>query len=66
MSNKLKPCPFCGNLPELVDKCDGEHDGGCFDIFCKTEGCYLELGGDYWFKMEEIPELINLWNKRNA
>lgn len=51
---KLKPCPFCGQKPEILG--DGTHD--VFGVHCKQ--CDYELG--YFDTTEEAAEA---WNTRS-
>lgn len=55
MSDKLKPCPFCGQNPEILG--DGTHD--VLGIHCLH--CDYELG--YFDTAEEAAEA---WNTRKG
>lgn len=35
MNEELKPCPFCENIPSLMESDKGS------DIYCTTDGCYI-------------------------
>lgn len=51
---ELKPCPFCGGIPEI---CGGGGEEGYFWVYCFS--CGAEMKGD------EIKEkAIEAWNRR--
>lgn len=50
----LKPCPFCGEMPE-IHNCDGETMIRCENIHC----IYVAAG---WYGNEE--QAIEAWNRR--
>ena len=52
MSNKLFPCPFCGEEVEVL-----EHSNR-FTVRCKNKKCFLK---NFWYKKEELTEV---WNTR--
>ena len=57
MENELKPCPFCGNIPELEVWNDGEdmnYKVNCTHCFCQT----------YYEDSEE--EAVQMWNRRDV
>lgn len=54
MSNKLLPCPFCGNGVEIQEKrC------GFYAILCEHKGCQTEM------LSSDRDDLINKWNTRS-
>ncbi len=57
MSNKLKPCPFCGGKPNLYK---GEN-GGFFHL-CMIDGDAMVKIESRYFRSEE--EAIKVWNRR--
>lgn len=64
MSNKLRPCPFCGNVTPRVKyyKADGERLFiGRYAVLCdyRTGGCGAESG---WYHSPE--EAAAMWNQR--
>ena len=56
---KLKPCPFCGKDPFLLEREDFTQES--WDICCGTKDCLLEEGADWYSPKNEI---IDKWNKR--
>ena len=56
MSDKLKPCPFCGNENIEIDSRDLDRRVICHK---GKGGCGAEIG---WFT--SIIELRKAWNKR--
>lgn len=60
---KLKLCPFCGGKALLIKKDKNAPDNyPVWDIECKTEGCYLFCGADWWCYKKEA---IYMWNMRD-
>lgn len=57
MSDKLKPCPFCGGLAEIVEIDEGENAGGSC-VCCTT--CLASSNVDFGFK----ENFISNWNRR--
>lgn len=55
MSNKLKPCPFCGEEATVVACCEG------YVVECNNENCACVYGGNMTLTRNEV---IKLWNKR--
>jgi len=55
MSNKLKPCPFCGDKPVYED------DGSCINISCC---CHMYMQKYDIFYEVGKPELKNFWNEK--
>lgn len=56
MSNKLKPCPFCGGETR-IETCN---DNGAFCVSCYR---FYECGAtQYWYDFE--AEAIAAWNRR--
>lgn len=78
MSITLKPCPFCGQVPELVAT-NTDIGGGdfckVFLIWCKTKNCIIirvtELGesgykqGDTQTNEQAEQKVITRWNTRS-
>ncbi len=72
MSEQLKPCPFCGNIPyiEKIPLWHGSHGYyGCFkfDIHCDKCGCTVNLGKNntiYTDEKQALNNAINAWNRR--
>lgn len=64
-NSKLKPCPFCGNKPEIFNKTSleftDEEPDNIWDIRCGTIGCYLENGAD---RYEFANDVTKMWNER--
>lgn len=54
MSNKLKPCPFCGGKASVKDYLKVKYAVGC-----DTGGCLASL-----FPYDTIEEAIAAWNRR--
>lgn len=54
MTDKLKPCPFCGRIPEL------RHDDDGFSyIVCANDNCYVKTDG---YLNDDTA--IKAWNTR--
>ena len=74
--DKLKPCPFCGEVPHIEKKplwrtVNGIFHGyyGCFeyDISCHKCGCKVPLGKNdtvYRSDDEAKKNAIEAWNRR--
>ena len=56
MSNKLKPCPFCGGEAVMTYSNKG------FQIFCDNEDCILNALEMYNKNTED--EAVEAWNNR--
>ena len=65
----LKPCPFCGRIPEIQEDSrwprHGKYAGkrvDAFEVVCKNMGCVI-CGADnvYFLSAEEAAEA---WNRR--
>lgn len=71
MSEKLKPCPFCGTEVELK-RYPLRDSPGChiFSIHCEKCGCRIRLGryGEthtlYISEKEAMNNVIKAWNTR--
>jgi hypothetical protein len=60
----LKPCPFCGAMPEIFRSDNDDDDKfSRYDIRCNTIDCYLEDGADWTLPKDE---LVSMWNRRKA
>ena len=59
MSEKLKPCPFCGSPGWIQTSLDGKKI-----VECQSQICTAGLGSDCW---QETPEeAAKAWNTRVA
>ncbi len=58
MSEKLKPCPFCGGEVETI-----EQDDGSWAVECYFDRCYITV---HFGVREQRSEsgIIKAWNKR--
>ena len=54
MSEKLKPCPFCGQIPKVLGKF-------YFCISCENPDCMKKPETRYY---HEIENAVIAWNKR--
>lgn len=74
---ELKPCPFCGNVPEIVLKSYGHQAEGFKQshmIWCPKCGCtfnrYFDsvfnrnIDGEFIIKEDGLKKAINAWNRR--
>jgi len=43
---QLKPCPFCGELPEIEVAQGGAEDVACFNVHCLTQPRSLGIAGE--------------------
>ena len=59
MSDKLKPCPFCGGKPRIGVVLDNRRNIMVYSPKCM--GCSAEIG---WFDSE--AEAITAWNARDG
>ena len=58
MTEKLKPCPFCGGEAELT-----KHLNDLYSVQCNTTECYMEVGlctGGFTSSLYAIKA----WNRR--
>lgn len=51
MTEKLKPCPFCGGIAKII------HLGGCFRVRC--DWCYIETA-----EYKDERSAVNAWNRK--
>jgi Lar family restriction alleviation protein len=58
MTEKLKPCPFCGGEAELLSMT--YRGGKVFGVFCKTQTDHGHFIDNYASKQEAI----DAWNRR--
>lgn len=59
---ELKPCPFCGSTPVLVDfKPYGEKCASMYKVECTNENCMCKPD-TYEYLLEE--KAIDAWNRR--
>lgn len=54
ISLELKPCPFCGEIPEVIF----DEEGSSYEIYCK-DGCGCKLGN-----FDDRDDAIAVWNSR--
>lgn len=59
MSEKLKPCPFCGGKASVIDH---HNDDGSVSVGCADDTCLGFSGLGWLYKTEE--EAIAAWNTR--
>lgn len=59
---ELKPCPFCGNAPVIVEGVDAFNDK---QFYIQCNGCHLVFN-DGWgtYHTEDIDTEIKKWNTR--
>lgn len=62
MSEKLLPCPFCGGSASLVKAVEAGENAWC--ISCNV--CGASSGVSFPEKVEPLPHLQYLWNRRAA
>ena len=56
VKHRLKPCPFCGEHPNVG------WNASSFDIWCSDCGCKMT---EYkWATIESIVHVIDRWNNR--
>ncbi|WP_196596041.1 Lar family restriction alleviation protein [Pectinatus frisingensis] len=60
MSDKLKPCPFCGGTPNIHDD-DNKHPEFGKEIFWQIY-CMDCFGTNGWF--DSVDDAITAWNRR--
>ena len=62
---KVKPCPFCGKIPEVSVRCDSEHSGrGSWGHYVDRAGCCSATKrgcGDLFFCSDFDPPNYRLW-----
>lgn len=59
MGNQLKPCPFCGRIPEMVNPVGRS---GYVSVTCPSDGG-CEVAPDVQRPTE--PDAIAAWNRRH-
>ena len=59
MNNELKPCPFCGNVPDVVTSWIPRK---VYSTMCVYPNCATRPGTDYF---SEKRLAVNAWNNRN-
>ena len=59
MNNELKPCPFCGNVPDVVTSWIPRK---VYSTMCVYPNCTTRPGTDYFSKR---CLAVNAWNNRN-
>ena len=60
MTEKLKPCPFCGAIPDIKRLHLSNHKIS-FSIVCFNTNCFVKPMSE-WFNTEE--KAIEAWNRR--
>jgi hypothetical protein len=78
-SQRLKPCPFCGEIPKVEARCDTEHSkSGSWGHYAVRRGCCKPTGSgqtelffcnnykkpDYRLWWRMFCGLVNDWNRR--
>ena len=59
MSEKLKPCPFCGGVANIIDH---HNDDGSVSVGCNDDEC-LGFAGLGWLYRDKA-EAVKAWNTR--
>lgn len=59
MTDKLKPCPFCGEEAEVDDICRKE--AVTYIVDCTNKKCRLY---EFYTGSETGRQAVNVWNKR--
>ncbi|MBQ7154821.1 MAG: Lar family restriction alleviation protein [Synergistaceae bacterium] len=66
MSEKLKPCPFCGGKPHILDDlpeyCDVEHPG--YYVYCPKDSLYFGYTEAFGGEFSTEREAVRAWNRR--
>lgn len=69
MTEKLKPCPFCGDKVEFRSRSEAiikkQERGKRIWIQCWSKGCGIEFGDTAFRIIENAEEAIEFWNTRN-
>ena len=80
-STKLKPCPFCGRIPNVTAMCDIQYTShGSWGHYAKRESCCkaTKMGQtesffcndfekpDYRLWWDMFSRIIDCWNKRHS
>ena len=72
---KLKPCPYCGRVPDIRKRATG-HESGCFVIYYEIEccNCHISFSAQTHIHVNEVGEpvvdqngykdCIDRWNSR--
>ena len=63
MSEKLKPCPFCGGI-SAIWSFSGRRDTTKYSPYCTTPGCLLNTLLDVDF--DSRLDAVAAWNTREA
>lgn len=59
MNEKLKPCPFCGSVADIVEDISGRK---AYHVACRNSKCFMGMGLPIWCKSE--IEAVKAWNRR--
>ena len=57
----LKPCPFCGGIPDLID-CPESFNAGAVLVECQS--CHASGPVVFGVKDDPKPHAIEVWNRR--
>ncbi len=57
MTEELKPCPFCGNMPDILVVNLATDNSW---IVCSDAGCAVSMSNDE----DSLEDKINKWNRR--
>lgn len=63
MSDKLKPCPFCGSIPFIDEIPQHKHTIAIFMLDCEGE-CFVECKCSCVISAKNKEEAIKKWNRR--
>lgn len=61
MNDELKPCPFCGNKPELF--VSGFKEGFLYSVSCNQVDCWIKPCTEWTTHRQEA---IDDWNRREG
>ena len=59
--NELKPCPFCGTIPQVTKETAAEDSTPIYSVVCEANGCFVrpEACGSL-----DIDKAVKTWNNR--
>ena len=62
MSEELKPCPFCGVVPDIREEPNAWYDGdSAFYAMCMNDDCCMCVETEAYLTREEVTKA---WNTR--